>query len=252
MWDKQVEAFAPSYQVICYDVRGWGKSVSPPGTYSHYDDLYGLLKYLDIEQATILGISHGGKIAIDFTLVYPQMVKALVLVAPALGGYEFTDQASNQKDAAIEKAYERGDIALAIELEAQLWVDGPQRTPDQVSPEVRARALEMIDYTYHLPEDEGTPQSLDPPAISRLAKIKVPVQIIIGDYDVPDMLAVADLLATNVSGAEKVVMHEVAHLPCMEKPAEFNRLVLDFVVKAGKPVPNIQTVNHVEENNYVK
>ncbi len=229
MWDEQVEAFASHYRVIRYDVRGWGKSACPPGDYAHYDDLYELLKHLEVESAAILGISNGGKIAIDFALAYPQKVNTLVLVAPAVSGYGFTDEATNQTDAVIEEAYERGDKALAIELEAQLWVDGPQRAPDQVDPQVRARAVEMITHTYHLPEDEGVQQPLEPLAMARLAEIKIPTQIIVGDYDVPDMLTIADLVATNIVGAKKVVMPGVAHLLCMENPAEFNRLVLDFL-----------------------
>ncbi len=229
MWDDQVDAFSHYFQVIRYDVRGWGQSPSPAGSFAHYDDLHGLLEYLDIEQAAILGISNGGKIAIDFALAYPQMVSGLVLVAPALGGYEFSDAATNQKDAAIEEAYERGDITTCVELEAQLWVDGLHRSPDQVDPGVRARMLDMIRYTYHLPDGEGDQQQLNSPAIDRLNEIKVPTQIIVGDMDVPDMLTIADLLAVNITGAIKVVMPGVAHLSCLEKPDAFNRIVLDFL-----------------------
>ncbi len=68
MWRPQVEFFAQDYQVITYDVRGFGKSSIPTQPYSHDDDLLALLTYLGIEQAHIVGLSMGGRIATNFTL----------------------------------------------------------------------------------------------------------------------------------------------------------------------------------------
>jgi 3-oxoadipate enol-lactonase len=234
MWDQQVDAFSAHFQVIRYDVRGWGQSPSPTRQFAHHDDLYGLLQHLDVGPAAMVGISHGGKIALDFTLVYPKMVSALVLVAPAVSGYEFIDKATNQIDAAIAAAYERGDIDTCIDLETQLWVDGPQRIPEQIDPTVRATMRRMIAATYRLPQGQGEPQSLDPPAIDRLGEIKVPTQIIVGGIDVPDMLAIADLLAANIAGAKKVMIPGVAHMVNLEKPEFFNRLILDFLKGCGQ------------------
>lgn len=45
----------------------------------------------------------------------------------------------------------------------------------------------------------------------------------------PDILANAERLAAGIAGARKVVLADVAHLPPLEHPAEFNRLVLDFL-----------------------
>jgi pimeloyl-ACP methyl ester carboxylesterase len=70
---------------------------------------------------------------------------------------------------------------------------------------------------------------LDPPAIGRLGEITAPTLVIVGALDVPDVLESAERLATEIPGARKVVLPNVAHLPPMEAPAEFNRLVLDFL-----------------------
>jgi pimeloyl-ACP methyl ester carboxylesterase len=47
--------------------------------------------------------------------------------------------------------------------------------------------------------------------------------------DLREQVTLVDTLATKIPGAQKAVMHGVAHLPNMERPAEFNRLVLDFL-----------------------
>jgi pimeloyl-ACP methyl ester carboxylesterase len=236
MWDDQMDDFTQHYQVIRYDVRGEGKTPSPPGLYSDCEDLHGLLNHLGLERITFLGASLGGRIALDFALEYPERVEALILVAPGLEGYEYThiDEATLQQDAAIEAAYEKGELDLAAELETQLWVDGSGRTPEQVNPTVRERALAMNRHNLGLPKAHGLRQHLEPPAISRLAEIKTPTLIIVGDRDLPDMLAIADILAERVAGAHKVIMPETAHLPNMERPAEFNQIVLGFLEKLSK------------------
>jgi 3-oxoadipate enol-lactonase len=233
MWNDQVNAFADQYRVIRYDLRGWGESVEVPDEYRHHDDLQALLAYLGIGKATIVAVSFGGLVALNFVLTYPEMVEALVLVGAAVGGYEVADEALIAKEKALDEAYERGDKPLAAEIAAQMWVDGPNRTPDQVDPAVRTAALEMILHTFDLPEDGGERLKLDPPAISRLGEIEVPTLVLVGQHDAPDIFAMADKLVADIPGAKRIVMPGTAHLPNMEKPAEFNRNVLAFLRQLG-------------------
>jgi pimeloyl-ACP methyl ester carboxylesterase len=72
-------------------------------------------------------------------------------------------------------------------------------------------------------------QPLDPPAIGRLAEITVPTLILLGDRDEVNIGAIAALLAANIAGAQTIVLPETAHLPNMEQPEHFNRVVLQFL-----------------------
>ncbi|MFQ5436263.1 MAG: alpha/beta fold hydrolase, partial [Anaerolineae bacterium] len=174
MWDDQMDAFAQRHRVVRYDVRGWGETADPPGQYSDYDDLRGLLNYLGVAQAALVGCSGGGKIALDFALVYPEMVSKLVLVGPGLGGYAWTLEGIADKAETMRAAYERGDKEGAAELWTQVWVDGPSRTPEMVDTAVRTRAYEMILHMFNLPNGDGERQEIDPPAIERLGDIQTP------------------------------------------------------------------------------
>jgi pimeloyl-ACP methyl ester carboxylesterase len=87
MWDNQFAAFAQNYQVIRYDIRGFGKSELPQTPYSDRRDLYDLMAFLEVKRAYLLGLSLGGVIALDFTLEYPAMVDALILVGSPVSGY---------------------------------------------------------------------------------------------------------------------------------------------------------------------
>ena len=236
MWDDQFEAFAQHYRVIRYDLRGFGQSDLPTGPepFSMRGDLRALLAFLGIEKANILGISMAGSIAIDFTLDYPDMVNALILVAPGVNGFDYDSAESEDEKAMfqeIEAAFESKELERAVELETRAWVDGPHRTPEQVDPVVRKRVYDMDLQNNRRTAGIEWPatQKLEPPAIERLAEIRVPTLLIIGDGDVREQITVVDTLATKIPGVQKAVMHDVAHVPNMERPAEFNQLVLDFL-----------------------
>src|SRR5215471_18556647 len=68
LWDEQFTTFASRYSVIRYDARGHGESPPPTKPYSDAEDLYSLLRWLQIEKAHLVGLSLGGSIVIDFAL----------------------------------------------------------------------------------------------------------------------------------------------------------------------------------------
>ena len=86
MWDDQFAVFAQHYRVIRYDVRGFGQTALPPVPYTDREDLSHLLSFLGLEKTYLIGLSLGGEIAIDFTLDYPGMVDALILVGSSISG----------------------------------------------------------------------------------------------------------------------------------------------------------------------
>jgi pimeloyl-ACP methyl ester carboxylesterase len=231
MWDEQMEPFAKNYRVIRYDIRGWGETANPPLTYRDHEDLHGLLNYLGVAQTALVGCSAGGKIALDFALTYPEMVTALVVVGSGLGGYEFTMEGMVERAETMQAAYERGELDQAVEIATTVWYDGLGRRPDQVNQQGRARVSELIHHTFSLPEDEGERQELAPPAVGRLPDIKVRTLVIVGDQDVPDIHRIAGLLQEGLPSVQVVKMKDTAHFPNVEKPAEFNPIVLEFLAR---------------------
>ncbi|MGH2584980.1 MAG: alpha/beta fold hydrolase [Dehalococcoidia bacterium] len=226
MWDGQFQEFAHHHRVIRYDTRGYGRSDMPAGPYAMREDLYGLLRFLGVERAALVGLSMGGGTAIDFTLEHPEMVSALVPVAAGLGGHEDSDLLKRY-DEEESAAFARGEMEAVVEINLRVWVDGPARPPDAVDPAVREMVSRMMRDAST--STEGQPRRLDPPAITRLGEIRTPTLVIVGDADVPDMLTITDLLASGIEGARQVVIPGVAHMVNMERPAEFNQIVLDFL-----------------------
>ncbi|UCC32231.1 MAG: alpha/beta fold hydrolase, partial [Phycisphaerales bacterium] len=217
------------YKVIRYDVRRHGRTRSPGGEYSDSEDLYRLLKHLGVDKAYVVGLSLGGRIAIDFALEHPDMISALVPVAPGLSGYQFTWQGIRDNSKEFFQALERRDVERATEYLLRCWTDGPRRTPDQVDPAVRKRVRGMLteNLTRPMSEEELSPQV--PAAINRLKEIRAPTLIIVGDLDAPDIASIVDKLVSEIDGAKKVVIPGVGHMVNMERPDEFNRALLDFL-----------------------
>jgi pimeloyl-ACP methyl ester carboxylesterase len=227
MWDAQMAAFAPHYQVIRYDQRGYGLSSVPDSPYAPARDLQQLLHYLGVGQALLVGLSGGGLLALDFTLEYPEMVAAMVLTAPGLSGFQWSS-ALEAQSRQLAAALERGDVPAAVDLWLALWVEGPAAPAGRADPAVRDRMRELLTDRFSRPPGQGEPRLLEPPAIGRLAAVACPTLIVAGDQDVPDILRNTELLQAKIPGARRVVLPNVAHMVNLERPAEFNALVLDF------------------------
>lgn len=230
MWDMQYEVFARHFRVLRYDRRGYGKSEMVAGDYSHSHDLYELLHYLKIEQAHFIGCSYGGRTLIEFVLEHPQIVSSLAIVASSPAGYQFESEPPIQLEA-LEMALDEGDLERASELEVQIWVDGPLRSPDEVPASVRdlVREMNLIalqNETLNLGHDLAADHTVD-----RLSEITAPTLLLWGDLDRPRVCSAGEYMATRIPNAKKHILTGTAHLPNMERPDEFNRMTLDFLLE---------------------
>jgi pimeloyl-ACP methyl ester carboxylesterase len=232
MWDDQVPAFNKGYRVVRYDMRGYGRSSMPAGDYSHSSDLEGLLAGLEIEKAVFIGCSMGGRVVVDLALDHPERVSAMILVGASVSGYDFEAEPPPQWDEMVS-AFKSGDFVQAAELECQIWVDGAQRTPEDLDPGLRWRVIEMDMIALANEARQQGQEIRRPPAALHLGEISVPTLIIAGELDQPDLLQVASTMHASIQTSQLVVMKGVAHLPNMEQPHEFNRLVTDFLARVN-------------------
>ena len=106
---------------------------------------------------------------------------------------------------------------------------GPGRLPSHVDQRLRDLFLEMNGRALQNDFDNAPVEKLDPPAFGRLGEIKAPTLVIVGDHDLAQIQKTADLLVSKIHGARKAVIHDAAHLPNLEHPEKFNRLLLDFL-----------------------
>jgi 3-oxoadipate enol-lactonase len=222
MYRQQVETLAPARAL---DLPGFGREPLEPDS---LDYATFVREQLPPEPATLIGTSLGGRIALELALEAPERVAALVLVGSGLDGHEWSAEllAIGEEE---EAALERGDLDAAVETQLRLWL------ADDVDPAVRALVADMQRHAFELQAgyDRLPLARLDPPASTRLGDVRVPTLVVTGDEDVHDIHEIADRLAAEIPEAERATIAGSGHLPSLERPDEFDRVVLAFFRKHG-------------------
>lgn len=230
MWDPQLRVLTPRHRVLRLDLRGFGESSLPEGECSLRADVADLMDHVGMLRAVVVGSSMGGGVVIDLALERPLLVRGLVLVGAGIGGAKRSDELRNTSNE-IDALAERGAAEEAVERELRFWVDGPARPPGTVGGSIRdyLRAADLA-ATRRLAEWSGvTPVPLAPPPVERLEEIVAPALVVVGEHDVPDMVAQAREMARRMPNAELVVIPDAAHFPSLERPGEFNAHLVRFI-----------------------
>jgi 3-oxoadipate enol-lactonase len=224
VWDDQWEAFAARFRTLRPDFRGFGRSDPPEREFNLTEDLLTVLDAEAIQRTAVVGLSLGGYVATDVALARPDRVSGLVLASAGANGFDDWGEDITRHRKASEAAVKRGDLAAALELDLGLWC--PLRTGND--DRLRLIARENL----NAPLAEELADVFEQRAIDRLGEIRAPTLVLVGDRDVPEMLRLADVLATGIPGARKVVLEEADHVPNVRKPEEFNELVIGFLEEA--------------------
>jgi pimeloyl-ACP methyl ester carboxylesterase len=229
MWEPQAAELSKHFDVIAPDMRGYGKSEMPATSWSPIADVLALMDALRIrETAHLVGCSIGGGVAIDFALEHPERVSKLVLVGAGVSGMPH-DHKNDGLYTDVDAAEETNDLKVLNEAEMKLWLVGPGRTTSQVDQRLRDLFLDMNGIGLKSDFKSAPTQKLDRPAFGRLEEINAPTLVIVGDEDLSEIRDTADLLVSRIPGARKAVIDDAAHLPNLEHPKEFNRILLDFL-----------------------
>jgi len=221
-WDDVWPDFCNHFHTIRYDRRGYGRS--PVATQGYYatDDLAAILHHLKLKRVAIVGSSHGGEISINFTLDHPEMVQQLVLVGAVVGGMPYTKHFLERGDA-LGKPLEKGDIKGAIAAaikDKYLIAQGNDAAKRRMADILSANPQDLTHPEMELPVKPGLP---------RLGEIHIPTLLLVGDADIPDVHAHAGAIQAGIPRGRRVVISDVGHLMYLEKPAEFSRIVIEFL-----------------------
>ena len=229
MWDAVVPLLTDVATVVRYDARGFGESSRPPdGEYARWDDLFAVMDAAAVQRAHLVGVSQGAETALDATLTAPDRVDHLLTCGAGMRGWDFSDELNARWKLEVQ-AWERGDLDGCAEESMVTWFDGPRRLAIEVDPGIRRRAWEMQRLAIDLENDDAIAKAPEPPSSERLGQVKAPTLVAVGELDQPDMVDIAAKLAAEIPGARHVVLPGVAHLPPMERPADFAELVRSFI-----------------------
>ena len=221
-WAANIGPLSQKYHVYALDQIGFGKSDKPFIEYSietFVDFLQEFMRVLEIPTATLVGNSLGGWIAADFAARYPGKVDRLVLV----GAAGLAPQANEQLRVDLNPASLDG-----MRHVLEYIVYNQQFVTDQVARQAYERRLRSGDgYTIQriLAGLLTTNQWEDP----RLASIQAPTLVVWGRDDKLVPLSLGERYQKGIAGAKLTVLEQCGHIPQIEKPAEFNNDLLDFL-----------------------
>lgn len=233
IWDDQLPVFAPRYQVVRYDVRGFGRSTGAVDQTEGAADLATLLDTLGIRRAAIVGLSMGSQVALNFAVNFPERVNALVLYgAPPTN--DFTVPGSPELYALftslpdIMKTHGLDSVRKAIIASELGW--SPPNRPDIERKILRAWA----GYTGRDLTNPTPPSGRVPPTrLAQIDDVRVPTLVIHGAREVAWFRQFNDTLMARLPNAKRVVIENAGHGAHFAEPEKFNRAVMEFLQSAG-------------------
>jgi pimeloyl-ACP methyl ester carboxylesterase len=204
-WGLLVRALAPHYRVIVVDSRGHGRSSRDARPYGYdlmADDVVGLMDYLKIDKAALVGWSDGAIIGLDIALRHPQRLSKLFAFA------------ANSDPSAV-KDVEHDPVFSAFIARARSEYETLSPTPKEYD-----AFLKQIEKMW-----EGEPHW----TADRLHGIEVPTWIVDADHDEAIKRDNTLFLADNIPGSGLLIQPQVSHFSFLQDPAQFNGDVLHFL-----------------------
>jgi 3-oxoadipate enol-lactonase len=223
LWEAVVPFLAARFRTVRTDLRFFGRSVGPAAPWSWEQDVIGVLDELGIERAALVGLSLGGRIAIDVALAAPERVWAVAGVAPGLSGVEGSPYTDAQ-DAAYEAAEAAGDLDAMMAVDFEVWA--PLGVDDRIR-----RLWRATPDANPLPAGvERKPVSA--PALPRLAELRVPTLVVTVSHDPQVFRDIGPLIAREAPNARHVGL-DSDHYVTLREPELLARVLVEFLAEAA-------------------
>lgn len=206
--------------MVRFDARGFGESPDPDADYDVIDDLAGVMAAAGVARAHLVGNSMGAGVARVAAVERPQLVRSLTLVGPGFSEPEPPPESM----ARLERwrtARSEGDVEVALQAAAELWIGGAGQLERARRALVRRRP------------DQPAPRPI-PDAAQSVELIAAPTLVITGAEDDPWVLSTSRVLAQRIPGARLVLLEGARHHPQEDQPEAFAKALLDFLMVADR------------------
>ena len=233
MWEPQLSELPPGWRGIAPDLRGFGATTDgPEAVYTmelFASDLAALLDHLGVERAVVCGLSMGGYVAFQFWRLYRERVRALVLCDTRSG--PDSEDARKARHRLVERVREEGNTPVIDAMLPKMTALSTRITHPGVSELVKAMMRETSPRTM-MRALLGMAERADADGIVRT--IDVPTLIVFGAEDAITSRGQIEMLARGVRGGRLEIIDGAGHVPNLEQPETFNRVLAAFL--AGLPL----------------
>ncbi len=207
-WGLQVPELAQHYKVIVMDSRGHGRSTRDQRPYGYdlmADDVVGLLDYLKIGKAAVVGWSDGAILGLDLALRHPARVSKVFSFAANTDPSGVADNVEKNPTFAayIERAgheYEKlsatpKEYAAFVDAISKMWATQPNWTAAQ------------------------------------LKTVSIPIVVVDGDHDEAIKRPHTEQIAAQIPGAGLLILPNTSHFSFLQDPGQFTDAVRRFLVE---------------------
>lgn len=224
MWDDQLIICYNNFQIIRYDARGFGQSSNPSMPYAHTDDLKMLLDHLKITQANVVGLSMGGRIALDFAIRYPDRIRSLVIADAVPSGFPRTNERASLSQTLLDTAKK-----LGISEARKLWLEHSLFQNARKSNVFMDKLREIVEgYSgWHWLNDDPLLETVN--GFKEADKVKKHVLLLVGEHDLYDYKSAAKFMKESITNSTSVTISGAGHMSNMENPEQFNEVLLNFL-----------------------
>ena len=227
LWDQVIPYLPDGLKILRFDKRGHGLSSCPAGDYQMADliqDTVRLLEALEFRECLFVGLSIGGIIAQGLAASHPHLLRAMVIsnTAARIGTPEMWQQR-------IDTLRTGGIEALADNI-MQRWFSQSFR---------HHRALEVAAWRNMLTRTPlegyiGCSAAIAATDFSESSTgLSLPTLAIAGSEDGSTPPDVVRATAELITGSRFELIDNAGHLPCVEQPATYARILNDFIRECG-------------------
>ena len=219
-WHPNLAAFAPHWHAVAWDARGYGESDDYEGPLDFLDytrDLARVLDFFRAPKAHVVGLSMGGRIALDFAALHPDRLLTLTLCDTHMGFAHFSEEKKREFIALRREPLERGGTPRDIAVPVAKSLCSPK-----ASPEAFAALVDSLSRLHK----ESYLKCIE-------ASVRAATHVIVGSDDTlttPDMCGE---IAARIPGARLTVIPDAGHLVNIERPEEFNTAAVGFIRAAA-------------------
>jgi len=215
LWDEVAPLLESTFDVITPDLRGFGESTigdSSPSMEDYASDIAGLLDYLDIRQAAIVGHSMGGYVALAFSRLYPERLSGLGLVSSQVLADPPDRKEGRYKSAADVAENGIGSVVATMT---------PKFTSDERLQAFARASMERQQPAAYIAALKAMAERIDSTPL--LSSLKVPVVLVHGDADALIPVDRAREVKAALPQARLVEISGAGHMPMMEAKEEAAR-----------------------------
>tara|TARA_R110002110_G_scaffold205066_1_gene416740 strand:- start:141480 stop:142283 length:804 start_codon:yes stop_codon:yes gene_type:complete len=229
-WTQQLAALSPGFTAVAWDARGYGDSEDYGSALDFGDfsaDLLRVMTYYGAQQCHLVGLSMGGRIALDFYGRHPQRVLSLVLADTSVNSGDAVDPAKIEEFLALRLAplqngKEPADIAPQV-VESLVGLNTP--------PAVRATLQESLASLHKESYMKTLACVTRYQGFPAFEAVAVPTLVVAGREDKIARPEIVEAMAAGIPGSELVWIENAGHVSNVEQPAAFNAALLDFLAR---------------------